>query len=383
MILSKALMLLNAVFLTFCGLPYTAGAQIFPASQFPKTDAVRLAEEAIIQHQADSIYHVLTPQQRAAQLIMVASSTYEKIGMPYSTAKNLVQSGVAGGVVFLKGPTKAFSAQTRELEQLTTSQPLRPLFACDCEPSLFQMKWTDAEAVPKTNTLNTSAKVQDAVDVINETMKATGVSLNFAPVADIGSNKTVINYRAFSSQADSVALRAAEFVRFTQAGNIGATVKHFPGHGNVKGDSHKQLVFIDGPLTELETFRKIIDASQPAAVMIGHIGVRNNARYGTNGLPASLSPVIIQKLLREEMGYNGLITTDALNMEAAKQVPDADFKSLQAGADIALMPVNPTALHARILKEMGQDTPLSRQLEKSVKRVICYKLRYPATDQKP
>lgn len=381
MLLSKALVLLNAALFSLCGLPCAAVAQIFPASQFPQTDAVRLAEEAILKNRADSIYQAMTPQQRAAQLIMVASSTYEKIGAPYSTAKGLVQSGIAGGVVFLKGTTAAFGSQTRELQGLTATQPIAPLFACDCEPSLFQMKWTDAEAVAKTNTLNTPEKVQAAVDVINETMKATGVNLNFAPVADIGANKAVISNRAFSGNADSVALRASEFVRYTQLGNIGATVKHFPGHGNVTGDSHKQQVFIDGNLTELETFRKIIEAAHPAAVMVGHIVVRNNPKYQTNGLPASLSPVIIQKLLREEMGYNGLVTTDALNMQAAKRFPDADFKSLEAGADLAVMPLNPAALHTRILKEMAQNTPLSRQLEQSVKRVLYYKLRYPV--QKP
>ncbi len=378
MLFSKAFALLNAALFSLCGFPGAALAQIFPASQFPQTDAVRLAEEAILKSRADSIYQTMTPQQRAAQMIMVASSTYEKIGAPYSTAKNLVQSGVAAGVVFLKGPTSAFSAQTRELRQMTATQPIAPLFACDCEPSLFQMKWTDATAVPKTNTLNTPEKVQAAVDIINETMRATGVNLNFAPVADIGANKAVINNRAFSGNADSVALRASEFVRYTQMGHIGATIKHFPGHGNVAGDTHKQLVFIDGNLTELETFRKIIEAAQPAVVMVGHIAVRNNPKYQTNDLPASLSPVIIQKLLRGELGYDGLITTDALNMQAASRFPNAGFRALEAGADLAVMPLNPAELHARIVAEMAKNTPLSRQLEQSVKRVIYYKLRYPA-----
>lgn len=364
--------------LFFAGQAQSAAAQTFPSSQFPPTDAILQAREKLLRTATDSIYKILTPEQRAAQLIMVASSPYEKLGAPYATAKALVQSGIAAGVVYLKGTTAEFGRQTAELRHITARQPLPPLAACDCEPSLFKMKWTDAEAVEKTNTLNTPEKVQSAVSVINTTMKATGVNLNFAPVADIGVNKAVINNRAFSADADSVMLGATDFVRFTQAGGIGATVKHFPGHGRVKGDSHKQQVFISGPLTELETFQRIITSSQPAAVMIGHIVVRDNPKYGTDGRPASLSPVIIQKLLREEMGYNGLVVTDALNMEAARRMGDADFKSLEAGADIALMPVNPTALHARILKEMNGESPLKKQLETSVKRVIYYKLRWPA-----
>ncbi len=367
-----------------CGLFFFAGqaqqvtAQIFPNSQFPPTDALLQAREAKLRKAVDSIYNILTPDQRAAQLIMVASSTYASIGTPYSTARNLVQNGIAAGVVYLKGTTAEFGKQTAELRRITANQPLPPLAACDCEPTLFRKKWTDAEEVAKTNALTTPEKVQSAVGVINATMKTTGVNLNFAPVADVGSNKAVISDRAFSANADSVALRAIDFVRFSQAGGIGATMKHFPGHGNVTGDSHKQQVFINGPLTELETFRKIISASKPAAVMIGHIVVRKNLQYNTGGLPASLSPVIIQKLLREELGYDGLVTTDALGMAAVKRVPGADFKALEAGADIALMPVNPTELHARILKEMVAETVLKKQLESSVKRVIYYKLRWPA-----
>ncbi|RYD50716.1 MAG: glycoside hydrolase family 3 protein [Sphingobacteriales bacterium] len=360
------------------GTPWNAQAQIFPLSQQPMSDAARKMAQDVLRKRIDSIYNQLTPDQRAAQLIMVASSTFEKIGTPYSTAKKLVATGIADGVVFLKGATTEFRKQTQELTQLRTAQQLAPLFACDCEPSLFQMKWMDAPAVLKTNTLTTPQKVQSAADVINMTMQATGVNLNFAPVADIGSNKAVINNRAFSGTADSVAARAIDFVRATQAGGIGATVKHFPGHGNVVGDSHKQQVFIEGTLTELETFRKIISQSNPAAVMIGHIVVRNNPTYATNGLPASLSPVIIQKLLRGELGYDGLITTDALGMEGVRRVPDADFKALQAGADLALMPVNPVALHQRIVKELQAGGPLSEQLAQSVKRVIRYKLQYPA-----
>jgi beta-N-acetylhexosaminidase len=360
------------------GTPWEATAQTFPLSQQPISDAARKMAQDVLRKRIDSIYNQLTPAQRAAQLIMVASSTFEKIGTPYSTAKRLVATGIADGVVFLKGATNEFRKQTQELTQLHTAGELAPLFACDCEPSLFQMKWIDAPAVPKTNTLTTSQKVQSATDVINMTMQATGVNLNFAPVADVGSNKAVINNRAFSGIADSVAVRAIDFVRATQAGGIGATVKHFPGHGNVVGDSHKQQVFIEGTLTELETFRKIISQSAPAAVMIGHIVVRNNPTYTTNGLPASLSPVIIQKLLRGELGYDGLITTDALGMEGVRRVPDADFKALQAGADLALMPVNPVALHQRIIKEMQAGGPLSEQLAQSVKRVIRYKLQYPA-----
>jgi beta-N-acetylhexosaminidase len=152
-------------------------------------------------------------------------------------------------------------------------------------------------------------------------------------------------------------------------------LKHFPGHGAVKGDSHKQSVYIDGALTELENFSTLLQSPQPpVAVMVGHIVVRNNKKYGTEELPATLSPAIIKSLLRQDLGYKGIITTDALNMEAAAKIPDADFKAVEAGVDLILMPKNARLLNYRIVTALNQNDALSKQIQQSVKRIIRYKL---------
>src|SRR5690606_8892381 len=129
----------------------------------------------------------------------------------------------------------------------------------------------------------------------------------FAPVVDNATNQSVISTRSFGNNPASITSLSRVFVTASQSDGVGATLKHFPGHGAVKGDSHKQSVYIDGDLTELPTFKNIIQSSEPpVAVMVGHIVVRNNDKYDTGGLPATLSPVIVTKLLREELGFNGI-----------------------------------------------------------------------------
>lgn len=324
----------------------------------------------------DSIYNTLSDKERAAQMIMTASSTAEKLGYPYSAAKAMVSSDIAANVVFLKGRSAEFRKEVQELNKLKAAQgKLQPLFACDCEPTLLPSKWADVmDIVPASGQKDADA-VTENTQKINKVIRQTGVQLNFAPVVDLSVNKSVINKRSFGSDPELVAALSRQFVATSQQEGIGATLKHFPGHGAVKGDSHKQSVYIDGRLTELETFKSIIQsATPPVSVMVGHIVVRNNPRYNTNGLPATLSRVIVTDLLRRQLQFQGIITTDALNMLAAAKVPDADWKSVLAGVDLVLMPEDAAALNRKIAAALAGNNELSRQLEASVKRIIRYKV---------
>ena len=324
----------------------------------------------------DSIYKAMTLQERAAEMIMTASSTAAKLGYPYPTAKNMVVDNVAANVVFLKGQSTEFKTQVEELNKLKAGQnKLKPLFACDCEPSLIPYKWSDVKDIKPASSQKDIAAVKENTNKINKVMNRTGVQLNFAPVVDIAINKSVINNRSFGSDELTIAKLSKQFVSSSQEDNIGATLKHFPGHGAVKGDSHKQSVFIDGPLTELNTFKEIIQSdAKPISVMVGHIVVKNNTKYSTNGLPATLSRTIVTDLLRKELRFDGIITTDALNMEAAAKVLDADWKAVLAGVDLVLMPKNAVLLNKKIVEALGKNDAMSQQLEASVKRIIRLKV---------
>lgn len=332
--------------------------------------------DARLNTMVDSIYQSMSPKERAAQMIMTASSTSEKLGYPFETAKKMLLNDVAANVVFLKGTSAEFKQEVKELNQLRVSKKeLKPLFACDCEPTLMPGKWTDITGIKPASEQKDVSLVAENTEKINAVIKRTGVQLNFAPVVDIALNKSVINKRSFGSDSKTIIELSKQFVETSQNADIGATLKHFPGHGAVKGDSHKQSVFIDGPLTELTTFKTIIQSEQaPVAVMVGHIVVKNNAKYTTNGLPATLSRTIVTDLLRNELKFKGIITTDALNMEAAAKVPDADWKSVQAGVDLVLMPKDATGLNKKIVTALSTNDAMSKQIEASVKRIIRYKL---------
>jgi beta-N-acetylhexosaminidase len=332
-------------------------------------------QDALLDKKVDSIYRMLNNKQRAAQMIMTASSPSDKLGFPFATASKLVAEDIAANVVFLKGTAAVFKRETAQLNKSKSSSALPPLFACDCEPSLITSKWSDVRGIKPASQQRDSSTVVANTQRINDVMKATGVQLNFAPVVDNAINKSVINTRSFGNDAATIARLSQIFVSASQDAGIGATLKHFPGHGAVKGDSHKQSVYIDGALTELPTFKQLIQSSEPPiSVMVGHIVVKNNEKYNTRGLPATLSPVIVTDLLRNELGFKGIITTDALNMVAAAKIPDADWKSVLAGVDLVLMPKDARALNARIARALEEEGLLAKQLEQSIKRIIRFKL---------
>jgi beta-N-acetylhexosaminidase len=335
-----------------------------------------LYPDARLNAKVDSVYQSMSLKERAAQMIMTASSTSEKLGYPFETAKKMLATDIAANVVFLKGTSAEFKQEVKELNQLRASKKeLKPLFACDCEPTLMPGKWTDITGIKPAAEQKDASSVAENTEKINTAIQRTGVQLNFAPVVDIALNKSVINKRSFGSDSKTIIELSEQFVKTSQDAGIGATLKHFPGHGAVKGDSHKQSVFIDGPLTELATFKAIIQSEQtPVAVMVGHIVVKNNPKYNTNGLPATLSRAIVTDLLRNELKFKGIITTDALNMEAAAKVPEADWKSVQAGVDLVLMPKDAAELNKKIVTALSTNDVLSKQVEASVKRIIRYKL---------
>ena len=160
-----------------------------------------------------------------------------------------------------------------------------------------------------------------------------GVNLDFAPVADVNTNpqNPVIGIRSFGSDGELVARHVAAFVRGLQGAGVAACAKHFPGHGDTAVDSHLVLPFVD-QLEEsaLVPFRAAIEASSQA-IMTAHIVVRSIGEY-----PATMNHEILTDLLREELGFTGLVVTDALEMKAISAgvgVEEGAVRAISAGAD--------------------------------------------------
>ena len=321
----------------------------------------------------DSIFNQLTIDEKAAQLIMVGTSEKYGIGLPYPTVKKLVKNNIVGSVLFLKGNSEHFKLQRIELDS-TNKSKVKQMYACDCEPSLFHKKFIDVDSVFPTSYLTDTFLVNKVVSTINAKMNDMGLQINFAPVADVAINQEIINNRSFGNNPQMIEILSKQFIEKSKQQKVFCAIKHFPGHGAVIGDTHKEKVFIDGDLTEIETFKTIINTAQPAFVMIGHMSIENNVTYTTKGKPCSISKNIVTDLLKTKIGYNGIVITDAMNMKAVKNYANADWQAILAGNDIVLMPNDAPKLHAQIVANLKLNNILSKQLETSIKKVLKLKL---------
>ncbi len=183
--------------------------------------------------------------------------------------------------------------------------------------------------------------------------KVLGVHWNFAPVADVNCNKLnpIINIRAFGETPDVVSRHVSAYIRGTQAENIIATAKHFPGHGDTQADSHLELPTLPFDAKRLETvelapFRAAI-ASGVRSIMVGHLAVpalQSTEQDTAKPLSTSLSSEIMTKLLRETLGFTGLIVTDGLDMKAITNdwsVEESVVSAFSGGTDVVLLPPEP------------------------------------------
>lgn len=327
-------------------------------------------ESSDLDIKVDSIFNSLSDGQRVSQMIMTSGGDQ---GKPIGTVRGLVRDGIAGGVIKLGGSADNFAASIDELNGLAQSngQPAL-IFSTDAEPSLINRKIRGITQYKNTNQISSEEEAYKTGADIAKEIWAIGFDYNFAPVCDISLNKEIIGNRSFGSDVNTASLLSAAFIKGTQDNNVIATAKHFPGHGNVTGDSHNRLVTINGEMLELDIFRAAIDAGV-ISIMIGHIEVSNN-EYGTNGLPSTMSRRIVTELLREQMNFQGIIITDAMNMGALNKFKNASLEAVKAGCDIILMEPDERKLHSQIISLLKSDDKFKEQVYTSVKRVLRAKI---------
>ncbi len=320
----------------------------------------------------DSIYSSLSDKQKVAQMIISCTG---ELGKPEAIVKQLAKDDIIGGVVFLKGNKQTHTQTINELNVISEKNKTLPLlFSMDAEPSLFSSRIKGAQHVGKTIDIKTEAQSDAVVYIINSELKEIGVHHNYAPVLDISPDNEAIKSRSYGSNKDSVINLANRFIKCTQEGGIIATAKHFPGHGLVKGDTHKQSVYIDGALQEADNYKPII-ADGVLSIMVAHITVQNNETFGTHGLPSSCSRRIITDLLKDGMCFEGIVISDALNiMKAVTILDNAPLQASKAGCDMILMPQDEEKTMKSILTEMKADDDYNEQIMQSVKKILRLKL---------
>lgn len=328
--------------------------------------------DPVIEHRVDTIFQSLNDTTRVAQMLVTSAG---ELGKPESVVLKLAKENKIGGVVFLKGTRENHKRMIDSLNSISTAQGQLPLlYSIDAEPSLFNGRLKGTSPLMNTIDIKTETQADSIARIINAELLAIGFRQNFAPVSDVSPQNEAIKNRSFGDDKERVIALSNQFIKTTQEQGIVATAKHFPGHGLVQGDTHKKSVYIDGELQELEVYPPLIEAGV-LSIMMAHITILNNEKYNTNDLPASCSRTIVTDLLKNELGFKGLIITDALNiMKAVTIIENAPLLASRAGNDMLLMPIDETETIQSILAEMEKDPLYKEQVYQSVKKIIRLKL---------
>jgi len=221
--------------------------------------------------------------------------------------------------------------------------------------------------------------IRDAARLTAVEARARGVNWAFAPVADVNSNprNPIINMRSFGSEPDAVAACVANWIEAAREAGVMACAKHFPGHGDTEVDSHTTLptLAVDRAhldAIELPPFRAALAAGVDS-VMIGHLAV---PALDPEGLPATLSRPVVTGLLRDEMGFDGLVVTDALIMGGVTETwseEDAVAAALEAGCDVLLMPPDPEKALAALESAVASGRVSAVRVEDALRRVARFR----------
>ena len=329
-----------------------------------------LSENKSLDKEVERAFLMMDDTAIVAQLLMPAVG---RLGLSKDTILSQINKRLIGGVLMLNGTKEEFTSWIKSFEKENKAIGNLPfLYSADAEPSLVNRKIIGSKPVKKANELLTIEEVMNVTDIISGDLNDIGINYNFSPVVDMSPNKTV-GFRSFGAIPENIIPWSNAFIQHTQQHNILATAKHFPGHGLVSGDTHKELQTIDGEMLEIKNYPSLI-ANGVLSIMIAHIAVMNNKRYNTEGLPSTLSEKIVTQLLRDSLGFKGLIVTDAMNMGGVISVPMSASKAVKAGCDIILMPVDVVKTHSEILNLYRTDPEFKKRVDESAKRIIRMKL---------
>ncbi|MGA2383026.1 MAG: glycoside hydrolase family 3 N-terminal domain-containing protein [Gemmatimonadales bacterium] len=325
----------------------------------------------------------LTLREKAAQLVMpwIPGDYWASDAAAFTAALQQVDEGVGGFVVSI-GPSPYDIAEKLNALQRASRVPL--LIASDFE-SGPGARIREAPSFPGNMALGATDRELDAYEVgrvIAMEARAVGIQFDFAPVVDVNNNpqNPIINVRSFGENPQRVAELASAFIRGLHEHGMLSAAKHFPGHGDTGTDSHIALPVVTATRARLDSvelvpFRAAIREGTDA-VMTAHLAV--TGLTGEGSPPATLSPFVLDTLLRQDLGFRGLVVTDALNMGAIVSrygASQAAVLALRAGADILLMPADPKGAIDAIVDAVGRGEVSEARLDSSVARMLAAKAR--------
>jgi len=304
----------------------------------------------------------------------IHSQTYEE------KIVTLVEKAIGGFVVFggRRNEVKAFIKRLQSISEI-------PLFiASDIEcgvgqqikdATLFPCQMAMAAAIDK-NIPKDVILLHSAIKAIAQESIDVGINMPLLPVLDVNRDpdNPIICTRAFSDNPEEVAWLGSLYIRELEESGLLSCAKHFPGHGDSCIDSHLSLPIITKPLEDLITidvmpFSEAIKAGV-SSIMVGHLSIP-----AIDSKPASLSRRVVTDLLRKELGFDGLVLTDALNMKALKGIENVATECIRAGADIVLHPLDADLSAKELLSAVESKGINEEQIDVAVRRILKTKVR--------
>ncbi len=325
----------------------------------------------------DSVYNALTLEQRVGQLIFVRANYPWQ---PYlKTAGKYIKKYNLGGVCFFGGNPEAEAKQFNAWNKSART----PLMATiDAEWGLgMRLKGTLKYPLQMTlGAIDNDSLIYEMGRQIGKQCQRMGIHINFAPVIDVNSNprNPVIGMRSFGENPEQVGKKGALYMKGLQDESIVACAKHFPGHGDTWQDSHKTLPVVTAPIDKIEKeglkpYTRLISGGV-RSIMVAHLSV--TALDTIKNHPATLSYPIVTGLLKNKMGYDGLIITDALDMKGVTNNYGNDrvsYLAFEAGNDLLLIPDDIPSAVKTISNGIKQGQIPESRLEESCKKILRYK----------
>ena len=336
----------------------------------------------------DSIYNGMSVEERIGQLFMVAAYS-NKDKNHENFISNLIEKYHIGSLIFFQDqPVK--QAELTNLYQSKSKVPL--LIGIDAEWGLnmrlkdtYRFPWNMTLGAIRENALITAFGVQ-----VGKHCKRLGIHMNFGPVVDVNTNpdNPIIGNRSFGENHINVAEKAIAFTNGMQTEGIIASAKHFPGHGDTATDSHYELPTVNFSKKRLDSvelypYKKMFE-NGVASVMVAHLSIPS--LESSTSLPSSLSKNVVTNLLQKEMGYNGLIITDALNMKASADFASSEeinLGAILAGNDLLDVPLKIPETVERFKLALETNELTEERLAVSVKKVLKAKYWAGLANYKP
>jgi beta-N-acetylhexosaminidase len=338
-----------------------------------------------------------TIEQMAGQMIIMGFQGDDASDKSVKAIAAEIASGGLGGVMYLKPNVKSLEAVTAMNALFLRSSPdLPPFITLDQEGGAVERltKAVGFKELPNAATIadnNSPAEAQAIYADMARKVAALGFSVNFGPVADLNvnpNNQVIAKFgRAYGKSADTVAAYDEAFVEAHHEAGLITSLKHFPGHGSSTADSHEGFVDISSTWSpkELEPYKILFGDGYADMVMVGHLYHKDYAGQGNGKLPASLSPEWITGVLREQLGFRGVVVSDDLEMGAIRKIynlHETVVQAVRAGTDVLLFSNTVTSsgeladkVRGILVSEAESDPAFQALIEASYARIVALKAR--------